>query len=108
MSDETKHTPLPWELAAESGVGMISSGTNAIVDFDWYDDNKLENAILIVRAVNAHAKLESERDAYREELDRVRRTAKKHGRLVNIPRSVLVAIEVIARNVLSKYPKGKV
>ena len=60
-----------------------------------------QHAVLI----QAMSKLITERDAYREELDRVRRTAKKHGRLVNIPRSVLVAIEVIARNVLSKYSK---
>ena len=59
------------------------------------------------RLIRFTSNLIVERDAYRKELDRVRRTAKKHSRLVNIPRSVLVAIEVIARNVLSKYKEGK-
>ncbi len=53
-----KHTPTPWRLEAESGIGMISAGDAfAIHDFDIYSDVQLANAEFIVRAVNSHGEL---------------------------------------------------
>jgi len=95
MSEQVKHTPTPWVLDIHGNI--MGNGSCVASTWGTNDDNHPngrpweENARLIVEAVNCHATLKAQRDAFLSVIERVANEVNSVATLGELARAALTA-----------------